>query len=146
MIADGSVAEASEAMVGSRQCKATNERGEPCSSPPVEGSAYCYWHDPSLGKERAEARKKGGRNRRQVKADADTDRGPVQIASPQDVLALIEQTISDCLGLENSLARARTIGYLAGVALRAQEVGELEQRLEILERGNSDAPSTTRQN
>jgi hypothetical protein len=35
--------------------------------------------------------------------------------------------------MENSIARTRTLAYLAQVALRTLEVGDLEQRLAILE-------------
>ena len=35
----------------------------------------------------------------------------------------------DTLGLENSIARARTLGYLVGVAGKLLETGELEERL-----------------
>ena len=114
-----------------RQCKARNARGEPCGAAPVNGADYCYMHAPELARERAEARQRGGYNRRQIKSSKSA--GPVQVRSPQDVMALIEQAINDVLALENSLARARTIGYLAGVTLKAQEVGEFEERLEAME-------------
>lgn len=131
MLADSNVAEVAKGKTTARLCKDTNERGEPCSAPVVEGSEYCFWHDPALAKERAEARKRGGYGRRQVKAGEPGE--PVQARSPQDVVALVERAINDALALENSIARARAIGYLAGVALKAQEVGELEERLEALE-------------
>ncbi len=39
----------------------------------------------------------------------------------------------DTLGLKNSIARSRTLGYLVGVAAKLLEVGELEERLAYLE-------------
>ena len=39
----------------------------------------------------------------------------------------------DTLGLENSIARARTLVYLVGVAGKLLETGELEERLAYLE-------------
>jgi len=97
----------------------------------VGGGAYCFWHDPQRVQERAAARKRGGYNRRQVRAA--TPSGPVRIRSAQDALTLIEQAISDVLALENSLTRARTVGYQAAVALKSVEVGEIEGRLLALE-------------
>ncbi len=41
--------------------------------------------------------------------------------------------VTDTLSLENSIARSRTIAYLAQVTLKALEVGELEERLQTLE-------------
>ncbi len=46
---------------------------------------------------------------------------------------LLVITALDTLGLENSIARARTLGYLVGVAGRLLETGELEQRVDALE-------------
>ena len=46
---------------------------------------------------------------------------------------LIEIAALDTLGLENSVSRARTLAYLAQVALKALEVGALESRLAMVE-------------
>ncbi len=45
------------------QCKATTAAGTPCSAQPVQPSGWCYWHDPTLAADRAEARRKGGANK-----------------------------------------------------------------------------------
>jgi hypothetical protein len=39
----------------------------------------------------------------------------------------------DVLGAENSIQRARTLAYLAQIAAKLLEVGELEDRLEAVE-------------
>ncbi len=39
----------------------------------------------------------------------------------------------DTLGLKNSIARSRTLGYLVGVPAKLLEVAELEERLAYLE-------------
>jgi hypothetical protein len=49
------------------------------------------------------------------------------------VRRLLQIAVTDTLSLENSIARARTIAYLAQVTLKALEVGEFEERLEALE-------------
>ena len=46
---------------------------------------------------------------------------------------LVEVAVLDTLGMENSMARSRTLAYLAMVALRTLEVGDLEQRIALLE-------------
>lgn len=58
---------------------------------------------------------------------------PVRLRSPDDVLALLERVMSDTLHLENGASRSRAIGYLAGLALKALEIGEIEERLAALE-------------
>src|SRR5215210_1239057 len=52
-----------------------------------------------------------------------------------DVLALIEEQVSAVRADETlaTVERARTIGYLAGVALRAIEAGDLAARVEAVE-------------
>jgi hypothetical protein len=51
----------------------------------------------------------------------------------RQVRRLLEIAVLDALGLENSIARSRTLAYLAQVALKALEVGELEERVRELE-------------
>lgn len=51
----------------------------------------------------------------------------------------------DTLALENSVARSRTLAYLSQTALKCLEVGELEERLALLEaavRSRSLSPAT----
>ncbi len=73
----------------------------------------------------------GLRRRREVAvAGAYEFNGLVAVA---DLRRLLEIAALDTLGLENSIARARTLGYLVGVAAKLLEVGELEERLAYLE-------------
>ena len=106
--------------------------------PPVAGSRRCFAHDPARGRDRAAARKRGGRNRRAPAPSADgrsggADRGPVALRDVASVQALLEATVTDTIAQENSAQRSRTLGYLLGIALKALEVGELEERLAALE-------------
>ncbi len=89
-------------------------------------------HSPEHAEEMAEARRLGGlRRRREVAvAGAYEFNGLVAVA---DLRRLLEIAALDTLGLENSIARSRTLGYLVGVAAKLLEVGELEERLAYLE-------------
>jgi hypothetical protein len=51
----------------------------------------------------------------------------------KDVQSLLERTAADALALVNSNTRNRSLAAIAKVALRANEVGELQERLEALE-------------
>ena len=57
---------------------------------------------------------------------------------------LIEIAVLDTLGLENSIARSRTLAYLAHVALKLLEVGEVEDRIGALERALASEADTPR--
>ena len=55
------------------------------------------------------------------------------LATVADIRRLLEVAVIDTLSLENSVARTRTLAYLAQTALKCLEVGELEDRLALLE-------------
>lgn len=50
-----------------------------------------------------------------------------------DIRRILEVAVLDTLGLENSIARARTLAYLAMIAIKLLETGEMEERLAYLE-------------
>lgn len=111
-------------------CKYTKQNGEQCRAPRIGDSEYCYWHSPEMAAKRAEARKKGGQNRRVGKR---SNHSRYSIKTTDEVVRALEDALNDAINLENSHARARTIGYLCQISLKALEVGELERRLEALE-------------
>jgi len=116
-----------------RACKALKEDGSRCQSPPLLDGDFCLMHSPEHAEEMAEARRLGGLRRRREKAVSgayDFD----GLADAGQVRRLLEIAVLDTLSLENSVARSRTLAYLAQVALKALEVGEFEERLEALER------------
>jgi hypothetical protein len=60
---------------------------------------------------------------------------PVRLKTAADVLALLEQQVNAVRTDEAAgpLEKARLIGYLAGLGLKAIETGNLEARIEMLE-------------
>ena len=118
-------------MIG-RTCSGRRDGGEPCRAAPLQGGSYCLWHDPEKADEVQEARKLGGQRRRRerIVSGAYDFEGLHSIAH---IRRLLEVAVTDLLGLETSIARARTLTYVAQAATKLLEVGELEQRLESLE-------------
>ena len=114
-----------------RKCQATTASGNSCKAWAQADSEYCFIHDPSRAKDRAKARKRGGHARKD--RTADPAHRQVEITEVGDVLGLLETGVNDLLKLENSISRARAVGSLAGILLKALEVGELEERLAALE-------------
>jgi hypothetical protein len=89
-------------------------------------------HDPQNAEAMAEARRLGGlRRRREVVVSGAFDFAGID--SVADIKRLVVVAIVDTLALESSIARNRTIGYLSQVALKAHEVGELQDRIAALE-------------
>ncbi len=99
---------------------------------PLQDSRYCFIHDPKGGAARAKARKRGGRNRRVGLALDPPSKAP-HLRDVAAIQAQLEAALFNTLRLENSNSRSRTVGYLLGFALKALEVGELEERLSALE-------------
>ena len=112
-------------------CQFTKANGEPCQAPRIEGSDFCYFHSPEVATDRAKARKLGGINRRARKRI--NHEQLYSIDRVIDIQKALEDALNDVEGLENSNARARTIGYICQMLLKALEVGEVESRLEALE-------------
>jgi hypothetical protein len=115
-----------------RTCSHRNADGHLCGAAPLRDSEYCLFHDPERAAEVAEARKLGGlrRKRELITNGAYELEGLDSVAH---IRRLLEVAIVNTLGLENSIARARTLGYLALSAIKLLEVGEHEERLRALE-------------
>ena len=97
---------------------------------PLEKSRFCFTHDPGKKRERAAARRLGGKNRRRTGADVPDK---ITLASAHDIRALLERIALDAFALDNSALRARALVSVATVALKGLEVGALEERIEALE-------------
>jgi len=124
-----------------RQCEHTRPDGTRCQSAPMHGSRFCFWHDPAKAAERATARSKGGKARhgRAIRHIPGED-GDIALQTAGDILGLLEREINAVLRLEPGHRRARTIGYLAGIGLRALETSELAARIEALEAATFGPP------
>jgi len=55
------------------------------------------------------------------------------LSTVDGIRRLLEVTVLDTLGMENSISRNRILAYLAQVALRTLEIGDLEERIIALE-------------
>ena len=92
----------------------------------------CFWHDPEHQQEAAEARRLGGLRRRREGAVSGAY-GLEGLRSVGDVQRVLEIAVIDTISLDNSPGRNRTLGSLAGMALKALEVGEMEECLAAVE-------------
>ena len=102
-----------------------------CQAAPVKDGDHCFWHSPEYAEDVAEAQRLGGlRRRREVAVSGAYEVNGLETVG--DLRRLLVIASLDTLGLENSIARARTLGYLVGVAGKLLETGELEERLAAL--------------
>jgi len=94
---------------------------------------FCFWHSPDHTEEAAEARRLGGQRRKRERVVA----GAYEFAGLDTLEGnrrLLDIAALDTLGLENSIARSRTLAYLVQVSTRLMETQDMEERLELLER------------
>lgn len=93
----------------------------------MTSSQYCYTHNPDIAEEeKQQGRIRGG----EVKVIAiDKPLLPVKINTSRDITTLLEKTINEVRTGELDPRIANTIGYLAGVMLKAQETTEVGDRL-----------------
>ena len=114
------------------KCAGRQRDGRRCGAPPMRGEEYCLFHSPEHAEDAAEARRLGGLRRRREK----TVVGAYGIEGLDSVAAIrriLEIAVFDTLGLDNSLARSRTLIAAAQAATRLLEAGELEARIAALE-------------
>ena len=126
-----------------RTCSFRKHDGCCCRAAPLIDQEYCFWHSPEHAEEAAEARRLGGfRKRREAAVIGAYDlEGLDSLSLLQRVL---EIALLDTLGLDNSLNRSRTLGYLVGIGTRLRQEGETEERLQALEaivRGQKALPT-----
>jgi hypothetical protein len=120
-----------------KNCTATKRDGSPCNGYAVAHSDYCFHHDPARAAERRQARSKGGRARHGRHVGPVGRTVPVPLDTMADVAALLKDAINTTLQLENSIQRARTVGYLAGLLIKALDFSTVEERLTQVERALS---------
>ena len=110
----------------------TEHRAEVVTGKEGKPRYRCFWHSPEHADEAAEARRLGGLRRRREATLA----GAYEVEGLHtlpNIRRLLEIAALDALGLDNSIARSRALAYLAQVAVKLLEVGELEARLAAVE-------------
>ncbi len=99
---------------------------------PLSGGKFCFAHAPERARDRATARRRGGRQT-QARGLFTLPESPELLREVPAVQAVLERTVYETLAQKNSAHRSRAIGSLLLIALKSLEVGELESRLAALE-------------
>lgn len=114
------------------RCKSHRGNGVQCKLLASPSSDYCFWHDPKRARERKEAQRLGGS--RGLLATLPKETPPAEVASADDVLRILGETINHVRRGELHPTVANSIGYLANIILKAKEQADIEDRLKELER------------
>jgi len=115
--------------MGRQTCTQIKSNGDLCGGYAIEGSPYCFFHDPASAERRAEARSKGGKSG----TGATLDEANTPVRSVADIVDLIEMTINDVRAGRIDVKIANAVGYLANISMKAFEQRDVEKRLEAIE-------------
>lgn len=113
------------------QCHFMKSNNQPCQAHSIDESKYCYFHNPESGEDRKESQARGG------KANAitmDNPLPPMLIKEASNVVILLQDTINHVRAGEMDVKIGNCIGVLSGHLLKALEVANIENRVEIIER------------
>jgi len=115
------------------KCQFANNNKE-CNANAMENSKYCFSHNPESSEAKLQAVTNGGLAKKKQEL---LSLEPIEIKTPQDIIALLEDTINRVRKINESgdmpLKVANAIGFLATHLLRAIESSDLDKRLEIVE-------------
>jgi len=114
------------------KCNHTKENGETCEAYAIKDSDFCYFHNPDIDdEEKREAQSNGG------KTKALTLKEPLPelaLGKPSDAVLLIADTISRVRAGTLDIRTANCLGFLSDKLLKAFEVSQLNDRVEVIER------------
>jgi hypothetical protein len=115
-------------------CKFQKADGTTCRATSTP-SGFCWFHDPQREQERAEARRKGGKRRRQNPAVLPLiGMEDVPLATVTDVATAIAKTFNDVRKGQVDPKTGNCLGLLAGQLLKALQNSELAVAIEELQR------------
>lgn len=124
-----------------RSCAYQMPDGRLCRATPLRDEPFCFWHAPETAEEAAEARRLGGLHRRKKKT-VGAIFGFGGLRTIEDLQALLETAAIETLSLENSIGRNRALASYSAVGAKLIELGDLAERVAVLEAATSHQPET----
>ena len=109
-------------------CSATRRDGQPCKTPIVGDSPYCFGHSPELREKRLAASRKGGQNK--------ATRARLSRLMPARLVAVyaqLEQALADVLADRLDPKNATAAAAISRAMVAVLTAGEVEERLRKLE-------------
>lgn len=102
-----------------------------CGANAMKNSNFCYLHNPDISnEEKQKAQIKGGLNR-SVRVNQSLPF--IKIENSKDITKLLAETINQVRDGSLDCRIANTIGFLAGITLKAFETSNLEERINKIE-------------
>jgi len=112
-----------------KHCAYIKENGVTCQAFQIDGSQYCFRHDPDSKEKRLLASRKGGENRRLQ----DQFGEPVALQSAEDVKTFLGLVINSVWTGQAPVPLGTSMGFLTRCWLDAYDKSEIEKKLNDLE-------------
>lgn len=114
------------------KCNHTKESGETCEAYAVKDSEFCYFHNPDVSDEdKREVQSNGGKTKALTLKEALPE---LALSKPSDAVLLVADTISRVRAGTLDIRTANCLGFLSDKLLKAFEVSQLNERVEVIER------------
>jgi hypothetical protein len=114
------------------KCEFIKPDGQKCEAYAVKDSEFCYFHNPDIDdEEKREAQSNGGKTKALTLKEA---LPPLALGKPSDAVLLIADTISRVRAGTLDIRTANCLGFLSDKLLKAFEVSQLNDRVEVIER------------
>ena len=126
-----------------RACNFTKPGHQPCRAPPLKDGDFCRFHSPDHAEEVAEARRLGGFRRRKERT-VQTIYDFEGLRSVDQLQRVVEIALLDTLGMDNTVARSRALGYLIQSAAKLLSMAELDERVRALQETVAPRPPRKR--
>jgi hypothetical protein len=114
------------------QCAFIKPDNNQCQANAMADSEFCFSHNPETQKEKKLAVLRGGLAPKPRKDDQQLE--PLPINNTDQILVLIQDTINRVRTAPITHQKANSIGYLASIALKTLEIGELNEKVELINR------------
>ncbi len=114
------------------QCTFLKSDKTQCNAHAMNGSQFCWLHNPDISDEaKKEAQAQGGKA---STVAISSPLPPVKLNSPSDVVSLLEDTINRVRSGEIDVRVGNCIGVLSNQILKALEITTIKDRVEVIER------------
>jgi len=114
------------------KCEFIKPDGTKCEAWAMNGSEFCYFHNPDISDEKKrEAQSNGGKTKALILKDPLPE---LVLTTPDHAVLLIADTISRVRAGTLDIRTANCLGFLSDKLLKAFEVSKINDRVEIIER------------
>jgi hypothetical protein len=114
------------------KCEYIKPDGTKCEAYATKDSEFCYFHNPDISDEaKREAQSNGGKTKALRIQEALPE---LAISKPSDAVLLVADTISRVRAGTLDIRTANCLGFLSDKLLKAFEVSQLNERVEVIER------------